>query len=59
MCIVQQDSLGQFQSFSGNKDKTMVSMIRFLDIVTELSFTILDVTFADVQRCQPKGMKIQ
>ena len=35
--------LSQFQSFSGNKDKTMVSMIRFPDIVTELSSTILDV----------------
>lgn len=58
-CVMYSKTPCHFKSFSGNKDKTMASMIKFPDIVTELSFIILDVKFADFQRCQPKRIKIQ
>ena len=46
-CVMYSKTPCHFKSFSGNKDKTMASMIKFPDIVTELSFIILDVKFAD------------
>lgn len=47
LCVMYSKIFCYFELFLGNKDKMMVSMIKFFDIVIELFFIILDVKFVD------------